>query len=281
MPTIPYDSSPHSLFSPGDAPTLFQAGRDLTHVQLAVEAARLAYIRAEHSTAEARRLTQSLALAGFDTVETFFDAPTGSQAFGAYRANDKTALVAFRGTEPNELKDILGDAQISLVRWSGKGRVHSGFAKRAMALLPKIRDWLAAEAKGRERLLLAGHSLGGAIAAVSATGLQATKVITMGSPQVGNGEFAASLQGIDGLCLFNCIDLVTFLPFPVDTGQYTHVGRRMYLTRNGVVNESADDSFVAEDRIQASLGYRLTYPSAILPRTLADHAPINYIRAFF
>jgi hypothetical protein len=281
MPTIPYDASPGSLFSPGDMPTLFQAGQDFTPTQLAVEAARLAYVGVENSTAEARRLTQSLASAGFEAAQVFFDAPTGAQAFGAYRASDKMALVAFRGTRPNELKDILGDAEISLVRWSGKGRVHSGFAKRAMALMPKIRDWLAAEAPRRETLLLTGHSLGAAIAVVCASGLQATQVITLGSPQVGNREFAASLQGVDCLRLFNCVDLVTFLPFPIDTAHYTQIGRRLYVTGDGAAVESADDSLVAEDRVKASLGYRLSHPAALLPRTLADHAPINYIRAFF
>lgn len=281
MPTIPYDTTRASLFTPGDASTLFSAGQSLTPVQISIEAARLAYIRAETSVAEGRRLAQSLLLVGFDRLRTFNDAAVDAQAFAAYRASDRTALVAFRGTEPDAMKDLLGDAELKLVRWSGKGRVHSGFMKRAMALLPKVRDWLAGEAADRQALLLAGHSLGGAMALLSAQALQASQVVTMGCPQAGNGEFAAGMQGMNCLRIFNCVDLVTFLPLPIDTPLYSHVGRRVYVTRDGLAGDPADDAFVAEDRVKAATGYRLNYPTAELPRTLADHAPINYLRAFF
>lgn len=281
MPTIPYDTTRVSLFSPGDAPTLFTANQALTPVQTAIEAARLAYIRAETSTAEGRRLAASLALAGFERLRTFNDAAVDAQGFAAYRGADKTALVAFRGTEPAALKDLLGDAELNLVRWSGAGRVHSGFVKRAMALLPKIRDWLATEAADRQSLLLAGHSLGGAMALLSAGALQSSQVVTLGCPQAGNGEFAASMQGVKCLRIVNCVDLVTFLPLPIDTPLYSHVGKRVYVTRDGVAGDPADDAFVAEDRVKAAAGYRLNYPTAELPRTLADHAPINYLRAFY
>ncbi len=47
MPTIPYDPSQDALFHPEYRTTLFVAGVDLTDVQLAIECARLAYVRAE------------------------------------------------------------------------------------------------------------------------------------------------------------------------------------------------------------------------------------------
>src|SRR6185295_2909164 len=52
---IAYDPSRTALYSPERAPTLFSAGMDPTLLQLATEASRLAYVRAEGPKAEAAR----------------------------------------------------------------------------------------------------------------------------------------------------------------------------------------------------------------------------------
>jgi hypothetical protein len=123
MPTIPYDPTPRALFLPGDAPTVFEAERNPSEVQIAVEAARLAYVRAEQSGDDEQRLASALGLAGFEAVQLFADRVTDSQAFGAFRRSDAMALVAFRGTEPQAIQDIVGDADVKLVHWQAGGAV--------------------------------------------------------------------------------------------------------------------------------------------------------------
>ncbi len=278
---IPYDPSRAALYTPERRETLFARGATHTPLQLGIEAARLAYYRFETSERELRRLTEALARVGFGKPTPFVHAKSGSEAFGAIRRADGTALVAFRGTRPGELRDLLTDARTNLVAWpESGGRVHAGFATAARALLPGVRDWLAATEHDPGGTILAGHSLGAALATLAASVIPGN-LVTLGSPRVGDGEFAATVT-TPGTHLAGCCDGVTDVPLAARG--YAHVRPRTYLTRNAEPLLDPLPHVVRADRRKAHWQYTLEHAwrrGTVLLRTFADHAPINYARAFW
>ena len=281
MPHIPYDSSVDALIHPGKRPTVFVDGDRPGPLLLACEMARLAYIRFESDESEAQRLRESLARVGFAESIALDDRPSGAQAFVAWRESDRLALVAFRGTEPDRLKDILADAAAMFTPWDGDGRVHAGFAARTLALLPRIANWLDDHASPRAGLLLTGHSLGAAMATLAATRLPGARLITLGSPRVGDGAFVASLCHVPCTRIVDHRDLVTSLP-PGGITPYIHVGEALLIARDGTVGAAASeaDHDAGHPGVLDALSTLLRQGHVPLPRPLSDHSPINYVRAF-
>ncbi|MDD1650739.1 MAG: lipase family protein [Methylococcaceae bacterium] len=140
-----------------------------------------------------------------------------------YGETEETAILAFRGTLPmrfsGRLTQILGDwlnnTQTALVE--GKplgipGQIHEGYAESLENLWHSpggISGLLARVAKataGGRRLLVTGHSKGGALAALVALRLAETGVpeltpagvFTFGAPRAGNLDFAAAFQSAFG-----------------------------------------------------------------------------------
>lgn len=281
MPSIPYDASRTALYTPERQPTLFEAGCSYTPAQWAVEAARLAYYRAEESEAEMRRLTEALACAGFGAPALFRDDATF--AFGSLNA-DGSALIAFRGTQPDEIRHLATNLQAQQVDWSESGgRVHAGFAEAARSVLPQVNDWLGSAAGQHNRLILAGHSLGAALATLAATVLQPALLVTLGSPRVGDAVFVSALSELRVMRVVDGCDVVTQLPPALSF--YAHVGAVSYIRCiDGLCVEDPSPSEIEADRIQGRARYAAEHawrPGSVLLRELADHAPINYARAFF
>jgi hypothetical protein len=281
---IAYDASRSALYTPECGDTVFERGQPYSPLQLAVEAARLAYYRAEASTDERARLTEALDRVDFAEPTLFVHAATGGAAFGTCRRSDGTMLLAFRGTQPDNLRNLLSDARANLVAWSeSAGRAHSGFATAARALLPQILQWIESARAEPERSIMTGHSLGAALATLVATTRKPTWLVTLGSPRVGDAALASTVTAAHTVRLVDCCDAVTEMPPPV--GGYVHVGLRTYLTADGQVVENATDETVTRDRLRAQVRYAFRYATRfwrnVLIRPLADHAPINYARAFF
>ena len=283
MTGIAYEPSRTALYSPERSETLFEAGRRYTQAQCAIEASRLAYYRAEASDGERQRLTDALALADFGRPTLITHADSHGFAFAALHA-DGTALVSFRGTQPDEIRDLATNLQAHQVDWpESGGRVHAGFARAARALMPVLREWLEqGEGAGRSALILTGHSLGAALATLTATVLPPTLLATLGGPRVGNTAFVAPLAEVQVLRLVNGCDVVTQLPPAFSL--YAHAGPTSYISCDGQCMHNPDVSFIESDRAQGRARYVVDHAwkrGAVLLRDLADHAPINYARAYF
>ena len=285
MPAIPYDSSTDALLRPGRAETWFAHRVPNDTVALACETSRLAYLRAEDSETERARLAAALALAGFGEPTYFHHPESDGQGYAALRG-DGLAVIAFRGTEPNHVGDLVTDVQAFLRDWElGVGEVHTGFAASALGLWLDVEAWLAGTGAERKRLLLCGHSLGAASATRLALPSGADELVTLGCPRVGNREFAtavASAPALDVRRLVNCCDVVTELPLEL-TG-FEHAGRPLYIDRTGAVHRHPRSEFIKADRIQARLSYPMEHPlfsGAVPARDFADHSPVNYLRAFW
>jgi Lipase (class 3) len=282
MPSIHYDSSRVVLYTPEQQDTLFKTASTYTELQVALECARLAYVRAEDTDEQKIRLTHALSVVGFESPTLIRDVVTGTEIFATHRHDDGCAVIACRGTQPGDYKDLISDLSVISDEWTeGTGRVHLGFAKAARTVLPPVQHWIDQYAS-HSTLIFTGHSLGAAVATLLASVLRPKRLFTIGSPRVGDREFAASLDGVDVQRIVNCCDAVTEVP--LETSAYTHVGERTYINRDGVVVDNPHENDIKADRSQARVEYLKHYSlkkGSVLVRDLADHAPINYLRAFF
>ncbi|HEV8239575.1 MAG TPA: lipase family protein [Thermoanaerobaculia bacterium] len=266
MRTFPYDDSPTSLFHPERATDFFQHGPVRTDDALCAEMARLAYVR------DAAALRGFLQRAGFSLVD-MLDVE-GSQAFIADDASRR--VISFRGTQPDDPKDIFVDARFLLVSWERGGRAHEGW----IAGLRPLRGRIDEHAQTPLRLLLTGHSLGAALATLTASLHPPHGLHTFGSPLVGDEELGRTLDGVTHHRYVDCCDLVTRLP-PAAFA-YRHTGERRFLDREGTLRPAATDDDIRRECRGARTRYLLKLPflrGKVATRDLADHAPVNYVSA--
>jgi hypothetical protein len=281
--TLEYDPSNGALYHPERRDTVFERGQTYTIPQLAVEAARLAYYRAERSAGERARLVEALGRVGFSAPVLFDDPKSAVAAFAAARA-DGTTLLAFRGTQPDNYKNLITDVRANLVAWpESSGRVHGGFATAVRTLRPQILEWIGHANPDGSKLILAGHSLGAAMATLAATIWPPAWLVTIGSPRVGDAAFVATVAATHKVRFVDCCDAVTEVP--LEFAGYRHVGEPTYLTRDAGLVENPEPSFIMVDRLHARIDYASLYAWRVtrnVPvRDLADHAPINYTRGVF
>jgi hypothetical protein len=253
-------------------------------LQLAIEAALLAYYRAEADAAQRNRLAEALARVGFGDLVLFADSKSGAEAFAAQRSTDGTTLLSFRGTQPDNFQDLIADLRANLVAWpESAGRVHDGFAVAVRALRPQILDWIASTKPDLNRLILTGHSLGAAMATLAASIWRPAWLVTIGSPRVGDAAFIETVAPKYSVRFVDCCDAVTEVP--PEIGDYVHIKDYTYLTRDAGIVENPSPEFVRSDRSQARVEYAHIYFKQLLTnvsvRDLADHAPINYARVMF
>lgn len=274
--TIAYDPSLCALFRPESRPPLaMSAAWSLDAI--AAEFSRLAYIRFEKNPARKCLVTAAVGAIGFGRLEWFSRTRMllDAQAFAAIDA-ERHAIVAFRGT--SSFNDFLTDIWFGLERWDGAGRVHSGFWRSLEMILEEVRAWL--KSVEYARLTITGHSLGAAMATLLATLEPKARLVTFGSPRVGDADFAAALEGRDVRRYVDTIDAVTGMPPPLLSSH--HVGAPHYIDRTGAVHTGAiAPSWLAADREAAHRAYagkRWRWGNVPL-RRFADHAPINYVSA--
>lgn len=137
----------------------------------------------------------------------------GTQAL-LLSANRFMALV-FRGTEAHSFQDIKADAHAVKMQCPPKGSVHSGFYHAFSHVEEAIKSDLKKSEYADKPLIIAGHSLGGALATIAAKRLTHTGGIaccyTFGSPRVGDEEWAYGLK-TPIYRVVNALDCVTMLP---------------------------------------------------------------------
>ena len=321
---IPYDASDAALFHPeqpfhplpqprGTPPP----GPWPNGIVLGAECARLAYLQVElPSSAQGALLNQQLQRFGFGSATAFAPEGCSTQGFGAYRAADGCAVLALRGTQADQLMDVVQDARALMVPLRpedgmGQGQVHDGFLAGARSVVQAMRTWLNSLPQPATQVLVCGHSLGAAIATLLALPLGAHHLVTIGSPRVGNQAFADGLSAKAGLTidrLVDSADIVTMVP-PGDSqarmaGLITAVSAAVSwlpghaddpLTRLlTLAGASLDyrhvgrrhyidrDGLLHADASDSAISAdRLGDGLQLKTRLLHDHAPINYLRALW
>jgi hypothetical protein len=151
-------------------------------------------------------------------------------AFAISWTQGSTWVVACRGTELDDWKDLLDDVDIRLkpVYWAEPSCAHEGFLRHFQKLqLSVIKALLSAVTEGQvDTVLFSGHSLGSATAYLLAmfcaevlegVGYQGEIYVRgFGGPRVGDASFytwCAQKRGLVGIVAYqNSCDLVTKVP---------------------------------------------------------------------
>lgn len=262
-----YDPTRAALYRPGDADDFFLRTGSGGTPALCAELARLAYC----NDGERRRRS----LERVRLVERAFLDSDGTQVLVA--AGGGRVFVAFRGTD--DLKAVWRDLEAWFTPWERGGRVHAGFAK----YLNPVRAALsrAVEALAGEDLVFTGHSLGAAAATLAESLWPRATLCTFGSPRVGDAGFAATVPAERVDRFVDCCDRVCQVP-PEGLG-YVHVGALRYINRDGVVVNAPTAEEIELDQGAGRKTYRRRHAWVVwrnvLSRSLADHAPINYVVA--
>lgn len=210
---------------------------------------------------EAKEAVKSL---GY-TYHKFFE-HNGAQCHVAY--NKKEYVIAFRGTEPDELSDVLADLNAWPAGAMTHGLVHSGFKgetdKIWAALLRHYKEF----AKNK-KVYITGHSLGGAMATIACSRLEEIgkieQLTTFGSPRVGTRKFVKNIA-TPHMRFVNNNDIVTKVPLLLMG--YKHHGKLQYINFYGNVRKLTTWQMI-KDRWR---GWR----SGILDGAL-DHGMQNYV----
>lgn len=215
---------------------------------------------------------------------------------------DTHAVLAFRGSDPVTLPNWVTDVVVRLVDHEEyDGRVHLGFSAALRRTWGKVEDILAEAAD--KPLFLTGHSMGGALAVLTAcrlakAGRSPIATYTYGSPRVGDLAFCESFS-LPTYRVVNRLDFVPEMPLasvkkllpkkPRFTNEklfsrikrladrapcYGHVNTFVYIDRDGEVILDAD----VEPWHAHAVARAIATKGKSFLEGITDHLIANYIR---
>lgn len=221
---------------------------------------------------------------GFDTCD--FIKTNDTECYVVSTAS--AVLVSFRGTAG--VQDWLRDLTVFSLD-TDYGSVHNGFYhgfKQVSAELESVMQSVYAHSK---KVILTGHSLGGALATVAAAEwvdqYPISAVYTFGQPAVGKGDFPAHMSQLSGrfFRIVNDDDIVTKVP-----PTYKHLDKLKKLGEEGQILQETllpnDESALANDTMsetkfmlfQESLSTDSSSTLEGFLPSFKDHSSIQYIK---
>jgi len=191
----------------------------------------------------------------------------------------ETIVIAIRGTEPDQIRDLISDARIAMQDGPFKvgDKIHKGFYSYAMKLwLPIVRLMNQFSEKS---FILCGHSLGAAAAVLLASKMvkidKLRALYTYGCPRVGNKIFAKILDyeiKEKHFRHYNGCDIVARIPWA--PRYYRHCGSSKYFVKNGRMLDAPRFWRVFLNRL---LIFCLS-PWSWIKHGLTDHSRKGYMR---
>ena len=152
---------------------------------------------------------------GWDVVATYDDPATDTQAFAL--RNSTSYVIVFRGSA--EALDWLGNFETNRITIPGtSAQVHSGFWNAADSVYADIVADLAAF-RGTRSVWVTGHSLGGAVAQLTAFRLRrdnhvpSASLVTFGAPSVGSTGFGTLFSSVGSLAYQRWVHLDDPVPY--------------------------------------------------------------------
>ncbi|KAK4388474.1 Lipase [Sesamum angolense] len=225
---------------------------------------------------------------GFEIIELIVDVQHCLQAFVGVAADLNAIVIAFRGTQETSIQNWVEDLYWKQLDSDYPGvddaKVHHGFysAYHNTSLRPGILNAVqeAKELYGDIKIMVTGHSMGGAMAAFCgldlrlSLGEQNVQVLTFGQPRIGNAVFASYYSQVvpNTIRVTNGHDVVPHLPpyyyyFPQKA--YHHFPREVWLYNIGfgsliytvekVCDDSGEDPTCSRSVRGNSISDHLTY----------------------
>jgi triacylglycerol lipase len=221
--------------------------------------AELAYLDGK----EAKNKMKALGYTGHKFFEN-----DGAQCHAVW--NKEEYVLAFRGTEPDEISDVLADLKAWPAGAMTHGKVHMGFKDEVDKLWDEI---VMHHGKGHsnKRFMITGHSLGAAMATIATSRFEeytnVHQLTTFGSPRVGTRKFIKHIE-TPHYRFVNNNDIVCRVPLALMG--YKHHGKLQYINFYGNVRKMTGWQLI-KDRWR---GMR----SGLLD-SVADHGMPNYVTA--
>lgn len=272
-----YDAQRSSLYQPYLAPTVFENAVPHVHDWVCAELCRLAYTPFQHDLKHQARLLTELKIGGFEWVDHFHT--QGAQAVALRLKMVGKLVLVFSTLEPN-LIDFATDKQAATAPWFVGGHAHQG----CMQILGGMWERLTHSIGSRlDDCVFTGHGMGAALATLAASRVQSpmARLVTIGSPAVGDADFVQTIDGMQIDRYVNCCDVMCTLP--PQRLDYVHAGALLYIDSEGELHRTSPALDTIDlDRKAAHLAYPQDtkwVKDAAESRELADHAPINYVRA--
>jgi len=243
-----------------------------------------------------------------------------STAYLVQSADGRLVVLAYRGTEPANFINWLLDLDVNpekvaipLPGAGGDFQIHGGFYRNALATRVEVVEALRRALGGQsviprggavpnpmEALYVAGHSLGGAMAALTAVmlvtdpayaqlGAKLRAVYTFGQPMVGDPAFARACAdhpflGRNVIRYVYQHDVVPELP-PTASGDFAHFGPE-WRYRDGAWKESAAPTKQLNNLLElpgaaaAFVAHQIRWFRKLpFQHSIYDHMPRQYISA--
>ncbi|XP_042064352.1 lipase-like [Salvia splendens] len=223
---------------------------------------------------------------GFEILELIVDVKWCLQGFVGFATNLNAVVIAFRGTQETSIQNWVEDLfwkQLDINYPGVDGAmVHHGFynAYNDSSLRPGVLSavQLAKKLYGDTDIMVTGHSMGGAMAALCGLDLRLTlgkqqkvQVMTFGQPRIGNAVFASYYSQVvpDTFRVTHGNDMVPHLPpyysyFPQKT--YHHFPREVW------IRDLAFGSFVyTVEKVCDGSGEDPTCSRSVRGNSIADH----------
>ncbi len=168
-------------------------------------------------------VSPSSALTFIDTTTRPLFKDTNTQL--ALFDDDTQVYIVVRGTEgfswPNGIRDWVSNVQAVAVNFQeGHGKVHEGFYKCFTSVKTSIDTFLKENGRANKKIVVTGHSLGGAVATLIAAYIRGhyhndVMLYTFGSPRAGDADFVnhyTQAERVHAWRLFNVCDVVPMVP---------------------------------------------------------------------
>ncbi|KAK3039010.1 hypothetical protein RJ639_027495 [Escallonia herrerae] len=190
---------------------------------------------------------------GFEVIELIVDVQHCLQAFVGVAKDLNAIVIAFRGTQERSIQNWIEDLYWKQLDLNYPGitdaMVHHGFyyAYHNTTVRPGVLSAIkrAQELYGDLKIMVTGHSMGGAMASFCGLDLMVNleaedvQVLTFGQPRIGNAAFASYYSQLvpNTIRITNDHDIVPHLPpyytyFPQKT--YHHFPREVWLYNIGL-----------------------------------------------
>ena len=156
---------------------------------------------------------------------------------GFVAAGRGATIVAFAGTDPVVLANWIADFDARI----GKAQTADGYRIAAAAVADQVKTAISAPALANNKIFVTGHSLGGALAALSAHQIAGnpatavTAVYTFGMPRPGSADFADNqYDPVLGARTYRLVQGEDLVPTVAPAGlNFRHLGRHLHCERGG------------------------------------------------